>query len=182
MNVFVRKNLYVLYDSIFGFSESKSGVFYSFEKTNIISTESQKYKFARIDFKLDYQTDHYQRNVKNIIDSFGILGGNYEILRILFGLILGVYTNKMFSYEVANRCKVEETDRGDQEHDENKSNNQRLHNSCSLMRSKLCIPEPAYSRSPSNYNNHKIQNQLNLRFSKSNKSQNLMIKPKSIDL
>ena len=104
MNMFVRKNEYTLNDNVFGFQESKSGVFYSLVNSRTLPTSSNGADFAHIYFNLDSQIDQYERTVQTLFEVIGTIGGNYEILRISIGLFLAIYTNKMLSHEVNNKC------------------------------------------------------------------------------
>ena len=106
MDISVRKNEYTLYDSIFGFNGDKSDVFYSIEKTNVVPLSSDQVHLAQLNFKIDDQIDQYERTVQTVFEVVGTIGGNYEILRIWFGLFVGMYTNKMFNNEVAKNYKV----------------------------------------------------------------------------
>ena len=102
--MYVRKNEYNLYDSVFGFGGDKSGVFYSIESNKIVPFESNQVYLAQVRFNIDHQIDQYERTVQTIFEVIGIIGGNYEILRISIGLFLATYTNKMLSHEINNKC------------------------------------------------------------------------------
>ena len=104
MNMFIRKNEYTLNDNIFGLQEDKSGVFYSLVDSQTLPVASNGADFAHIYFNLDSQIDQYERTVQTIFEVIGTIGGNYEILRILIGLFLATYTNKILSHEVNNKC------------------------------------------------------------------------------
>ena len=104
MEMFIRKNEYILYDDIFGLQAAKSGVFYSIFHSNVSPTASNSIEFAHVYFHLDSQIDQYERTVQTIFEVIGTIGGNYEILRISIGLILSTYTNKMLSHEVNTKC------------------------------------------------------------------------------
>ena len=82
MDMYVRKNEYTLYDSIFGSFGSESDVFYSIEKSNIVPTESNQVDMAQVRFFIDHQIDQYERTVQTIFEVIGTIGGNNEILRI----------------------------------------------------------------------------------------------------
>ena len=129
VEMYVRKNEYNLHDSIFGTSKPKSGVFYTIQNSRTLSSESDGISFGYVSFELDAQTDQYQRNVRTISDVIGIIGGNYEILRILFSLILSSYTSKMLSYEIYNNDKLmnfdQESDAKINHSDEVKNRNDR---------------------------------------------------------
>ena len=105
MDMYVRKNEYTLYDSIFG-SNHKSDIFYSVEKSRIIPKGSNQLILAQVSFLVDEQIDQYERTVQTVIEVIGTIGGNYEILRIIFGLFVGMYTSKMFNQTIANNYKV----------------------------------------------------------------------------
>ena len=106
LDMYVRKNEYTLYDSIFGFTGDKSDVFYSIEKSKIVPLDSNEINLAQIRFHVDHQIDQYERTVQTVFEVIGTIGGNYEILRIIFGLFLGMYTGKMFNQNVVNNYKV----------------------------------------------------------------------------
>ena len=82
LDMYVRKNEYTLYDSIFGAFGDESGVFYSIEKSKTVPLESNQYNLAQIRFHIDHQIDQYERTVQTVFEVIGIIGGNNEILRI----------------------------------------------------------------------------------------------------
>ena len=106
MDMYVRKNEYTLYDSIFGLAGEKSGMFYSIEKSQVVPGVFNQFYLAQVSFHIDHQIDQYERTVQNIFEVVGTIGGNYEILRILFGVFLGIYTDNMFIRNIANNYKV----------------------------------------------------------------------------
>ena len=106
LEMYVRKSEYTLHDSIFGSSGDKSDEFYSIEKSRMIPVGNNQFTLAQIRFHIDHQIDQYERTVQTVFEVVGIIGGNYEILRIWFGLFIGMYTSKMFDQTVANNYKV----------------------------------------------------------------------------
>ena len=104
--MYVRKNEYNLYDSVFGFRGDKSGVFYSIENNKIVPFESNQVYLAQVRFNIDHQIDQYERTVQTVFQVFGTIGGSYEILRIIFGLFVGMYTSSKFSSEIVKNYKV----------------------------------------------------------------------------
>ena len=105
MEMYVRKNEYTLYDSIFS-SNYESGVFYSIEKSKILPLYNNHVILAQINFVVDNQIDQYERTVQTVFEVIGIIGGNYEILRIIFGVFIGMYTSTIFNQTVVNNYKV----------------------------------------------------------------------------
>ena len=106
MNMYVRKNEYTLYDSIFGLPNEKSDMFYTIEKSQVVPVLFNEVYLAQVSFHIDHQIDEYERTVQNIFEVVGTIGGNYEILRIIFGLFLGIYTDNMFIRNISNKYKV----------------------------------------------------------------------------
>ena len=101
-NVKIRKNLYTLYDSVFGFSSGQSGTFYSYESSNAQTLFPFENILARIDIQLDAQVDRYERTVQTIFEAIGTIGGIYEILRIIIGTIVGIFVNKVYQQTTVN--------------------------------------------------------------------------------
>ena len=98
-----RKNEYVLNDNKFGLSGSESGIFYSL-KRGAQMTFIQEYTniLGLVIIKLDDQIDRYERSLPTVIEAFGVIGGIYEIFKVLFRLLIGIYTTRRFSNEVSN--------------------------------------------------------------------------------
>ena len=82
MDLYIRKNEYTLYDSIFGSNGDESDVFYSLDKTKVVPFLSDQVRLALINFRIDDQIDQYERTVQTVFEVVGTIGGNYEILRI----------------------------------------------------------------------------------------------------
>ena len=82
MEMYVRKSEYALYDSIFGSTGDKFGEFYGIENSKIIPVSNNQITLAQLRFYVDHQIDQYERKVQTVFEVVGIIGGNYEILRI----------------------------------------------------------------------------------------------------
>ena len=59
-------------------------------------------------FKLDNQVDEYESSVQTIFEAIGTIGGIYEILRISFGLFVGIYTKKIYQHTVTNNLRPDD--------------------------------------------------------------------------
>ena len=104
----VKKNDYVLKDSLSQFTEEK-GSFYSFKVgsskyyTNNREGELFTYlQYAHIRFRIDIEQETYERTVYSFWDFIGQIGGIYEIFDVLSTVIVSMYTNKMFLVSVLN--------------------------------------------------------------------------------
>ena len=97
---YVRENRYVLNDDIFGFQQ-KEGKFYS---VNSYHTRLDPYQsnFYHLKIEIDSQIDEYERTVTTLLDATGTLGGIFELLEVLFGLFIGIVSDKLFDYYVTN--------------------------------------------------------------------------------
>jgi hypothetical protein len=71
-----------------------------------LSRQDQIYE-AVFKFFLDTQIDTYERSFKNVLDLTGLVGGVFEIIEVVFGFIIGNYTQKMLNFSLVNRMKEE---------------------------------------------------------------------------
>ena len=102
----IRQNFYTLYDSIFGLSGEQSGTFYSYEGSNMLTTSFEDSFLFRAEIRLDAQIDTYERTVQTVFEAIGIVGGIYEILRIVTGTLVGIFIKNFYQYNTANEFKV----------------------------------------------------------------------------
>ena len=103
LEISVRKNEYTLNDNLLGLTNSESGVFYSFIKGSTTSFPSEIPLISGlIQITLDDQVDRYERSVATVIEAFGVIGGIYELFKVVFRLLFGIYTSKKFYREVSS--------------------------------------------------------------------------------
>ena len=71
------------------FPESQEGVFYNKEKhgSSTFKFDELTQRFFSIDLSLDPQRVMHEREVYNILDLFGDLGGVNELLNLIFSLV-----------------------------------------------------------------------------------------------
>ena len=105
MRMDIRKSLFTVYDSVFGISSPKKGSFYTIEKSDIMPVLFNDKDFAQITIGLDNQIDEYESSVQTIFEAIGTIGGLYEMLRISSGLLIGIYTKKVYQHTVTKNLR-----------------------------------------------------------------------------
>ena len=98
-------NMFTAYDSVFGISSPNKGTFYSLEKSKTISISFDGRSFAQITIGMDNQVDEYESSVQTLFEAIGTIGGIYEIFKISFGLLVGIYTKKVYEQTIINSLK-----------------------------------------------------------------------------
>ncbi|CAI2361838.1 unnamed protein product [Moneuplotes crassus] len=106
MGLFLRKNKVSLMDSILPFSNTEESTFFS------LSTRYNDFEFEkdssdtnliRILLEQDPIVDSYERRVYTFLDFSGQLGGFFEILVILGGIIVNHFSSKLYNYSMFNK-------------------------------------------------------------------------------
>ena len=104
LDISVKKNKYILQDSLFQFW-NKVGSFYSFKegKHSFYDEVNYGYHLSDIKFTINSEYEIFERTVFSFWEFIGQIGGIYEILDLLFMFIVIPYNNKMFLLSLANQ-------------------------------------------------------------------------------
>ena len=104
LSYLIRPNEYTLDDSIYDISNPKKGKFFTAERQKI---SSDFYKPGELSFKvilsLNTEYDEYYRSVLSLYEVFGLVGGIYEIIYLIFKLIVPLVSNRIFEYDLIKR-------------------------------------------------------------------------------
>ena len=93
-NLFLRRNEYELNDDPLGYASSKKGYFYDLHPGfTMLIPSTYNFMFAFF-IQVDSQVDKYKRNVMNISDIFGKLGGLFEVLDVSMRFFIIYFINK----------------------------------------------------------------------------------------
>ena len=100
----IQPNEYTLDDSIFDKGSQKTGRLYTNDKFYTgINTDSFASHYLKIIVKLDTEYQKYERSLLSIIEVFGIVGGSYEIISLVFRLILPIFTQRIFKHSIVKK-------------------------------------------------------------------------------
>jgi hypothetical protein len=90
-HIFIRENRVTEYNSIWPWASPKEYKFYSMSKSSSMvmdAIEENSSVLTQFEISMDSQIDIYERRVFNLLDIFSELGGIYEIIKILGGLLI----------------------------------------------------------------------------------------------
>jgi hypothetical protein len=106
--MYVRKSEYEMSDSIFDFGDQKKGKFYSVESADFDLRPVYNGVLVDVNIVIDPTEDFYNRKVYNIFDYTGQIGGLYEILSIIGGIIVTFFSDKILMLSLmSNLYQVE---------------------------------------------------------------------------
>ena len=102
IKIYVQENEAELQDNWFNFhNEPEKKNFIGVQKTNVelLNNTSSNIVISAI-FTKDYDYQSYERSVFSFLDLTGNLGGLFEIMEIIGGIIVGIFADKLFSYSI----------------------------------------------------------------------------------
>ena len=109
-------------DSVF-FNSRTDGIFYSFsEEKRLISSNNNERPLIRVFFYMDNKTDSYEMSLYTFWDMIGIVGGVYEVLKIICSIFMLIYTEKLMLVDLVNSYNKTKTQHRDSQDEENDSN------------------------------------------------------------
>jgi hypothetical protein len=111
MTVYIRKNQYILNDSIFGFPWSeRTGEFYSFEQGLSTSGERASGAIGGVYYQQHREMLIYERRVNTILNVFSGIGGMFELLIFWPSMFFGLCQKKTLHSMIANSINKRQKD------------------------------------------------------------------------
>ena len=103
MDVMVRENEYSYTDSLFMNSQT-DGSFYSFsnEKHFFRTDPDLDHNVMQIYVIMDYRKDLYEMNLYTFWDMIGVVGGIYEVMKVMSGMLISIFAGRMMSVDLLN--------------------------------------------------------------------------------
>ena len=103
ITVYVQQNEVELKDNIFQYSpDGDKKSFVSLERVDqtFSNYDSSDSLLMSITFVKDYNYNAYERKVFSLLDVFGNIGGVFEILKIIGGILVGSFAERFFNYSI----------------------------------------------------------------------------------
>lgn len=91
-------------DTLIQLSEPKVQTVFSVENASVDMVDMTRYNdIFDVVLLMDPETDTYERVVFSFFDFFGLIGGVFEILTIICGIIVGFVSKQTFFYSIFKR-------------------------------------------------------------------------------
>ena len=105
-----------------------SSKFYSFSDERRYFGNVQTDEVLDIYFYMDYRQDSYEMSIYSFWDMIGIIGGVYEVTKVMLGLFFNFYSSKLMKIDLINSYN-QYTKHEDKPKEENDPESRRLHRS-----------------------------------------------------
>jgi hypothetical protein len=138
MQISIRENRVVQYDSIWPWADPKEYIFYSVSDTKINfsnATEENSLVLGEFEIAMDNQIgkfnmiifiDIYERKVYTLFDVFSDIGGAFEMFHVIGIILVATYNKKALKIEIANMMQDQLSDKAlDEKLQNNKKTNRR---------------------------------------------------------
>lgn len=100
----LNKNFVKLQDDLFQISDPVEKIFYSVERTQTdLSDYYNDGTLLEVNFVIDTTFDYYERVVYSFLDMTGQVGGLYEVVKVVVGMIVTFFANKLFMFSIINK-------------------------------------------------------------------------------
>lgn len=93
-----KNNTYAFYDDYFG-STAKTGIFYTVSNIAYNQGPYSEGLYGEMRIALSNKVTHYERRIYSIFELFGDIGGANQIVMILIGYSLTIYSSKLYEFE-----------------------------------------------------------------------------------
>ncbi|CAI2361053.1 unnamed protein product [Moneuplotes crassus] len=101
ISIYIRRSIVSLSDSIFPFGQDNEKSFYSMGQSSFdwkYPDNSTDPSLLVIEFQIDPIVDSFERRVYTFLDLSGQLGGFFEILLLIGGILVNYFANKLYEY------------------------------------------------------------------------------------
>ena len=76
--------------------------FYSFSDEKRYFSNAIEDRILYLYFYMDYRQDTYEMSIYTFWDMIGIIGGVYEVTKVVLGLFINIYSSKLMKIDLIN--------------------------------------------------------------------------------
>ena len=124
--------------------------FYSFSDEKRYFSNAIEDRILYLYFYMDYRQDSYEMSIYTFWDMIGIIGGVYEVTKVVLGLFMNIYSSKLMKIDLLNSY-IQHTKRESETEEEQDPENRRLSRSKNRKRTKNRSKSPKNSDNSTNY-------------------------------
>ena len=124
--------------------------FYSFSDEKRYFSNAIDDQILYLYFYMDYRQDSYEMSIYTFWDMIGIIGGVYEVTKVVLGLFMNIYSSKLMKIDLLNSY-IQHTKRESEAEEEQDPENRRLSRSKNRKRTKNRSKSPQNSDNSTNY-------------------------------
>ena len=114
-DIFIRKNYVTLNDEFFQMGQTEHKEFYSAESSRSdFDLDPTGTIYAKIAIRMEAREDTYERTVFSVFDYTGLIGGVFEILEVLGGLVVGYFIKNWLMFDILSNLYQVQKENGSQ--------------------------------------------------------------------